>query len=170
MLIYALCRLLHSSQEDNNSAFIVAGLHIVAPAGIFLSAPYTESSYSALSILGYYLYAQGLKERKINHDLAIVASGLVFGTASMFRSNGVLNGVMFAIDLVDILRTSGGRISYRHGCALLAGGALIAAGFATPQVIAYTEYCSAVEDLSSARPWCGSLPPSIYTFVQTHYW
>lgn len=151
------------------NAFIPAALHIIAPAGLFLSAPYSESTFSATSFLGYLLYAHGLKERKAINDLSVIIAGLTFGIAATVRSNGVLNGVMFAFDLAVNIAYFRDKKHLRHSSSLVVGGSFIAAGVVAPQVIAYREYC--MPGISTPlRPWCDSFPPSIYTFVQKHYW
>jgi phosphatidylinositol glycan class V len=43
---------------------------------------------------------------------------------------------------------------------------LVGIGFAAPQVVAYIEYCTG----GKSRPWCTRLIPSIYSWVQDHYW
>jgi phosphatidylinositol glycan class V len=52
--------------------------------------------------------------------------------------------------------------------ATIIAGLLVALGFAIPQFIAYREFCSASD--VDKRPWCHKLPPSIYSWVQSHYW
>jgi Gpi18-like mannosyltransferase len=86
-------------------------MHILSPAGLFLSAPYAESLFSLLSFLGHLLYVYGQPSttkgktppRTILHDLALLASGLTFSLATTIRSNGILFGLLFAHDaLVEL--------------------------------------------------------------------
>ncbi|RMY35001.1 hypothetical protein D0866_04895 [Hortaea werneckii] len=160
-------------------AFATACLHVFSPAGLFLSAPYAESSFALLSFLGCYCYVKAIENRY--HRFAdayqldacwTVAAGLSFGLATTMRTNGLLNGIIFAWDvyivlprLPHILRTRDGEEITRLFATLIAGG-LIAVGFTLPQIVAYTEYCTN----GNTRPWCTALPPSIYSFVQKEYW
>lgn len=50
--------------------------------------------------------------------------------------------------------------------AILVGGTLILVCQILLQGQAYVQYCT----MGHWRPWCGSLPPSIYTWVQQHHW
>ena len=156
---------------------LAAFLHIICPAGVFLSAPYSESLFSAWNNLGFCLYVRAIMEESsglsMRRAMLIVGSGLCIGLAALTRSNGLLGGLVFLMDAVLTARTillqgsSGALVSKLF--ALLCGGSLIALGFAVPQVVAYAEYCvnTNVVDL---RPWCRRLPPSIYIWVQDRYW
>ncbi|KAG0219773.1 hypothetical protein BGX31_011159 [Mortierella sp. GBA43] len=42
-------------------------------------------------------------------------------------------------------------------------------GFLAVQGYGYSLYCS-TDSILERRPWCDSVPPSIYTFVQDFYW
>jgi phosphatidylinositol glycan class V len=151
-----------------------ASLHIVSPAGLFLSAPYAESSCALLSFAGCLLFIKSLGGNgpiKPSHDMIMLLSGVLFGVATTLRSNGVLNGLLL---LEEAFRTlwslkSGFRIaSFRRLIAAGLGGLSVAVGFLLPQYIAWTEYCG--NSQISPRPWCKRTLPSIYTFVQDHYW
>ena len=158
--------------------FIAAGLHVISPAGIFLSAPYSESLFSFLSFSGSCLYAESAMERpKGKFSLGsckLLASGLVFGIATMVRSNGLLSGLIFAYDATWRLGTlylSAQPFGKLLGVVpTLVAGSLIAVGFVVPQYVAWLEYCTDNSAAETLRPWCKKRVPSIYAWVQSHYW
>jgi phosphatidylinositol glycan class V len=156
-------------------AFIAAVLHILSPAGIFLSAPYAESSCAMLSFAGSLLFVKSTTaERKAStgHDALVLLSGIAFGIATTFRSNGILNGLLLLEEASKILwnlQYIFDFVSIRRLVCTGLGGLFVASGFFLPQYIAYTEYCLE-SDVASTRPWCGNTLPSIYTFVQEYYW
>lgn len=158
-------------------ALTAAFLHIISPAGLFLSAPYAESSCALLTLFGVLLFAKSFASKgqpTVGHDLLVLLSGISFGIATTFRSNGILNGLLLLEEAFRVL------ISLRHGFRfttihrLLAtglGGLSVGAGFLLPQYIAWNEYCGQLNaDANSLRPWCQNTIPSIYSFVQDHYW
>ena len=152
-------------------SFTAALLHILSPAGLFLSAPYSESAFSFLSFLAYLFFAKGVvsDRRTVGHDVSLVAAGMWFGCASTFRSNGVLGGLLFAVELLRELSSPPSLASLRKRLSLIVGGTAVAVGFATPQLVAYRTFCSNPQ-LTEQRPWCSKNLPSIYTFVQESYW
>lgn len=159
-------------------ALLVAGLHVISPAGIFLSAPYSESSFSFFNFAGLYLYSKSLnedsKDKLAKRDFFTLSSGLVFGLATTLRSNGLLTGSIFCFEVIhellnfrDIANVSSKL--RRLGTVVLAGN-IMACCAMLPQIIAYFEYCVALNDGQMKRPWCFSRFPSIYAWVQSHYW
>ncbi|KAM0168408.1 hypothetical protein ACHAPF_011026 [Botrytis cinerea] len=157
-------------------ALVTALLHIISPAGIFLSAPYAESSTALLTFLGAFIFAKsfesGESNRTLGHDLLILISGVVFGLATTFRSNALLNGLLLLEEAFRIL------LSLSNGFNIFAvrrliitglGGMCVGIGFLTPQYIAYQEYCG-VTGIVNPRIWCSNTLPSIYAFVQAFYW
>lgn len=159
----------------NRKVAVLAGLlHVLSPAGLFLSAPYQESTYSFLSFTGFLLLANScLQDVSLAaRDALIVLAGASFGLATTFRSNGLLNGIPFAYEFLRgalELVTRPSLASFRKMAVLGVGGLLVAAGSVTPQFWAYQIYCSGSSG-SDLRPWCSELVPSIYSFVQHHYW
>lgn len=157
---------------------LTASLHIVSPAGIFLSAPYAESSFSFLNFAGHYFYAKAMLKhgegRDNLRDLLILLSGVVFGMATTFRGNGLLSGLLLVWDVLScairILQSINLVSNTRHLLALLTSGLLMACIATTPQYLAYGEYCVGRSADSDKRPWCSYWPPSIFTWVQMHYW
>jgi phosphatidylinositol glycan class V len=156
-------------------AFVAAALHIVSPAGLFLSAPYAESSCAMLSFAGSLLFVKSLtakKQKTLRGGILVLLAGIVFGVATTFRSNGILNGLLLleeAIRILWCLQYSFDFASFRRLVFTGIGGLCVGSGFFLPQYIAYNEYCWEM-DVSTLRPWCGKTVPSIYTFVQEHYW
>lgn len=154
--------------------FTVAALHIISPAGLFLSSPYGESSCALLSFTGCLLFTKSLSGNApstTRHDLVVLLSGISFGLATTFRSNGILNGLLLLEEAFRSLwRLNSDRniATLRHLIATGISGLCVATGFLVPQYIAYTEYCGGPE--GPMRPWCTRSLPSIYTFVQDYYW
>ncbi|KAM5350521.1 hypothetical protein ACJ41O_007026 [Fusarium nematophilum] len=158
--------------NDRKLAFLAAAVHILSPAGLFLSAPYAESAFSCLSFVGNLLFALGLKSGpdSLRRNGAVVGAGLAYGISSTFRSNGLFGGILFAVEAVRGLLALADGFTFSKVLRLVApvvGGLLVAIGFVAPQAVAWMRYCT-VE--GEQRPWCSSLLPSIYTFVQDKYW
>lgn len=155
-------------------AFRAAAFHIISPAGIFLSSPYAESSCALLSFIGCFLFTKSIVHKgpnTANHDLLVLLSGICFGIATTFRSNGILNGLLLleeAFRTLLALKHSFSLSVLRRLLATGLGGMCVGAGFVIPQYIAYSEYCGEANEV--LRPWCQRYLPSIYTFVQDHYW
>jgi GPI mannosyltransferase 2 len=157
-------------------ALIASLLHILSPAGLFLSAPYAESSFAMCSFAGYLCFAEARRYPRQHLQLNLIAAGVWFGLATTFRSNGILNGVLFAAELFsevlpDALKKFDLRLSLARCAFVVLGGVCTAAGLVMPQVMAWMRYCSGGSGEEPApRPWCANRLPSIYAFVQSHYW
>lgn len=164
-------------QERARIAFAAAILHTVSPAGIFLSAPYGESIFACLSFAGMLAYAHALHLRKENaareasggiskaEILNTVQSGLLFGLAATVRGNGLLNGILFLWDAMELVLQPQKLIRSASDLSRLAAtilaGILTGAGFAGPQVVAYLEFCT-------VDPYrTGMLNFSIYLYILT---
>lgn len=172
LILYALSKEILDSAPK--AAFVSAALHIFSPAGLFLSAPYAESPFALLQISGYYFYVRSRKRRAAGgafwgHVEAVV-SGVLFGLATTLRSNGLLNGTLFAWDAVEygiaLLKTRFTVQVLQRLTPVVMAGLFVLLGTALPQYIAYQEYCSR----TAVRPWCNGIVPSIYAWVQSHYW
>jgi phosphatidylinositol glycan class V len=175
IVLYRLTQLVFAGERGRRLAFIASILHIITPAGIFLSAPYAESLFALLNFGGHLIYTTGSTPsrsgRSWGNDLLLVLSGAVFGLATTVRSNGLLNGIIylsdFASELCSLPRDGIGVANARKVVALGIAGILVGLGTAIPQWIAYLEYCGGDEN---SRPWCKQTIPSVYTWVQDHYW
>jgi len=153
--------------------FLSAALHIIAPAGAFLSAPYPEPIFSFLNIFGLYLYSSSFLDdgagRKLPRDAKLLGAAVSFAVATTVRSNGILSGFLFAYDAIWQLRMVllhglSWNVVVRLGVIVL-GGCVVALGMVLPQWVAYTTYCT-----TDSRPWCQWTLPSIYGWVQKQYW
>lgn len=154
-------------------SFLAAGLHIISPAGIFLSAPYAESSFSFFNFFGFYLFAESLKEytrsETVKSEGLMLLSGLFFGVASTIRGNGLLSGLLYCLEGVkELIESTNPR--FRRLSSIVLGGSLMAFCAMLPQVLAYSDFCANVNPSEKRRPWCSHQIPSIYAWVQSHYW
>jgi phosphatidylinositol glycan class V len=149
-------------------AVLSSMLHVVSPAGLFLSAPYAESPFACLTLLGHLLAVSSF-DQTVKGDVCLVGAGVLYGISTLFRSNGLLSGLLFAVEAVlasvALLKFKKGD-DVRRLMAAIIGGLFVAAGSVIPQYFAWKLYCSA----ETPRPWCSRLVPSIYTFVQEAYW
>lgn len=164
-----------STQARSRIAFTAALLHTVSPAGVFLSAPYGESTFAMLNFAGTWSYSRAFKLRRggstTKELLYTILAGLLFALASTARSNGLLSGMLFVGDVADAVLHPRDTIlqSRRLLRLVLVGiaGSITAIGFAAPQIVAFREYCM---NNTTPRIWCERIPPSIYSWVQDHYW
>lgn len=157
---------------DAKLALVGALLHVLSPAGLFLSAPYAEATFSLLSFAGYLVYAKScLAQRPATRDVQLILAGVLFGLATTFRSNGILNGIPFAYEFYQQVWVLSRRPvdAVRRLVVLGIGGLCVALGSIIPQFIAYQRFCTD-PSATQLRPWCGSMLMSIYAFVQVHYW
>lgn len=102
-------------------------------------------------------------------DFLLIPAGIVFGVASTVRGNGIFNGIIFAVELLSKVYYQGAS-AVRRCVALVIAGCCVASGVILPQFLAYREYCQSAGAVNDKRPWCDAFLPSIYTFVQRHYW
>lgn len=155
--------------------FLSAALHIVCPAGAFLSAPYGEALFSFLNITGFYIYSSSFLDnsdgRRLSSDVKLLLASVLFSAATTVRSNGILSGIPYAYDAIALayrILTQGlSTDACVRLCVTVVGGSVIAVGIIFPQFLAYTHFCL---DVQSPRPWCEKLIPGIYGYVQAHYW
>ena len=160
-------------------AFLAASLHIISPAGIFLSAPYAESSFSFLAFLGLFIYVKtlagnGSETSESKKRLMVITSGIIFGISTTLRGNGLFSGLLLVYDAIDclchIVRSRQIRLGFPKLVTTCFSGVLMACIAAFPQYLAYGEYCDPEIATEEPRPWCQAWIPSIYTWVQEQYW
>lgn len=173
-LLYGICEEVDTEARHGARSLVVSSLHVIAPAGIFLSAPYGESLFAALTFAGCLAYSRSARGNPLTSTLYLLLAGVLFGVSCTVRGNGIFSGLIFLSDLLQLIWIYAAHASLRSRRALLRAataiiaGMLVAAGAAYPQYLAWTEYCG--HATAGRRPWCESYLPSIYTFVQQHYW
>ena len=165
-----------SQPKRSSMALVAACLHIITPAGLFLSAPYAESLFSLTTFLGFYLYGRSflhpLKDSGLKCHMLLLSSGLCLGVASTIRGNGLLSGLVFVHEAMLYLwntllsDTSLNEIPFQRFCALILSGTTMGIVAIFPQYLAYLDYCTPLQK----RSWCSDRLPSIYAWVQSHYW
>lgn len=176
LMLYQLSWTICPAFADLNPAqfsFLAAGLHIISPAGMFLSAPYSESSFSFFNFLGFYVFAESLKEysrtRKLKSEILMLLSGVIFGVATTIRGNGLLGGLLYGLEGVkELIEPPNPRI--RRLSSIVLGGCLMAVCAMLPHFLAYSHFCVNVNPNEKRRPWCSHQIPSIFAWVQSHYW
>lgn len=178
LVLYGLLTVILDRRQQGNVAFVASVLHVMTPASLFYCAPYSEALFSLLNLTGMLLYAlskasatpEGLT---LTADAYMLGSGVVFALATLIRSNGLLSGLIFLYDVTRYLpRIISGELSFwiiRKVAVTCIAGISIALGFLFPQYLAYKEFCGH-KAVSPPRPWCEKTLPSIYSFVQSHYW
>jgi phosphatidylinositol glycan class V len=178
LVLYHLVTLILQRPDRHQIAFVAAVLHVLTPASLFLSAPYAEALFSLLNFAGMVTYtwsktAARAASPSFREDACKLSSGLLFALASSIRSNGLLSGLIFLYDVAGYLpRLVSAQPSFQDGRRIIVtciAGSLVALGYVGPQYIAYNEFCGS-KNATSSRPWCERTLPSIYTWVQSHYW
>ncbi|PHH82930.1 hypothetical protein CDD82_4253 [Ophiocordyceps australis] len=172
LVLYRLTLMLSGSTK---LALVASALHIVSPAGLFLSSPYAESPFACLSFIGHLLFALAMenKRHQVKWALAMVSAGVVFGLATAVRSNGLSNGLLFVVGAIECFVSLLRKPSMSRAMALAApvlGGLCVAAGSFVPQAVAWKRFCLDLAVGLQPRPWCSRTVPSIYAFVQSEYW
>ncbi|KAF2400936.1 hypothetical protein EJ06DRAFT_476197, partial [Trichodelitschia bisporula] len=194
-VLYYLTLSLTQRHADQRIAFVTAALHIISPAGLFLAAPYPEAPFALLNFTGYLFYSHASSGDPsawaLKNDAYLIISGALFGLATTLRSNGLFCGVIMFYDAIagsirvleglgliptttmsyipSKLRDDVRYIGLRRLLTTVIAGVLVGLGFVGPQYIAWKQFCSGTSE-DEVPVWCNRQIPSIYTWVQTHYW
>lgn len=170
--------ILEKPQQRHQIAFVASVLHILTPASLFLSSPYAEAPFSLLNFTGMLCYALSRAAAKagnptLHEDILKLSTGLFFTFATLMRSNGLLSGLILLYDVARylpcIISMRATLHDMRRIVVTCVSGTLVALGFFAPQYMAYVEFCVQNTD-PVFRPWCERSVPSIYSWVQSHYW
>ncbi|OAV99346.1 hypothetical protein PTTG_04578 [Puccinia triticina 1-1 BBBD Race 1] len=164
-----LFRLTLQLSRSPRHATLVALLHAFAPAPATQVVPYTEPFYALFSFA-----ALDLHHRRPSAGLPVA---LLAAAATALRPLGTLQALIWLPDaLLHLARfraaplspTSVARLA-KHALRILALALITAAPFLYDQYAAYTLFCRHPAPADN-RPWCANPIPSIYLFVQAHYW
>jgi phosphatidylinositol glycan class V len=176
--LYQLLTITVGSRLRHQIAFIGAALHVMTSASLFLSAPYTEAPFSLLNLTGMFLYARSraiaqTRPSSAREDAYKLGSGIMFAFGTLMRSNGLLSGLILLYDVARYLPRVALMQLTVHDARKIAvtctSGVIVALGYVWPQYLAYNEFCTGDRALDGP-PWCMYTVPSIYTWVQSHYW
>ena len=165
VLLYRLT-LRHTGNHD--IAWKAAVLSTICPsAGTTLSSPTPEPFFSLVSLAGMLLLAPTRLKSGTLTDTTFsrrFQAALCFAAATSFRANGVLLAGFLIWDLFWTRRQSPA-----FALRILEASVhvpLAVSPFVVSQVWAHMRFCVPGQE----RPWCTSLVPSVYAFVQEHYW
>jgi phosphatidylinositol glycan class V len=178
VVLYQLLTITVGSRLRHQIAFIGAALHVMTSASLFLSAPYTEAPFSLLNLTGMFLYARSraiaqTRPSSVHEDACKLGSGMMFAFGTLMRSNGLLSGLILLYDVARYLPRVAQMQLTVHDARKIAvtctSGVIVALGYTWPQYLAYNEFCT--EDYAlDGPPWCTHTVPSVYSWVQSHYW
>ncbi|EFP83703.1 uncharacterized protein PGTG_09416 [Puccinia graminis f. sp. tritici CRL 75-36-700-3] len=163
LILYQLT--LKLSSHSTSYSALVGLLHLFSPSPSTQVVPYTEPFYALFSFAAIYLI-----EAKHHWPAAILA-----GIATSFRPIGVIQCLLWIPQwtnhlkqLINNPKQSSALIRFiSTSLKTLLLALITSAPFIYDQYSAYKHYCY---QSSSPRPWCSNRIPSIYTFVQSHYW
>lgn len=147
--------------RSKTTALIACIFYCCSPASVFHSMAYTEAVFGLTTMLGIYLL--------YCHN-SILSASLSFAASAGIRSNGFVNlGFILHHCLKQGLAAlPSSRLAAAGHCTKAAVPAvLVAAPYAAFQYFGYVRYCQQQQE---PRPWCDATIPSLYGFVQSHYW
>ncbi|RKO99435.1 hypothetical protein CXG81DRAFT_27806 [Caulochytrium protostelioides] len=154
--------------HDHARALAAAVLWLFGPSMVVVAGAYTEAAFAACAFLGAYALLHGRRW---------TATALL-AAASALRSNGLLHlpvvvGAHLLTDPRALAQPLGAWPSWRSWrpaprriLAAAVGAAAVGLPVALHQLPAWWAFCYP----SPTRPWCAATPPSVYAFVQSHYW
>ena len=172
--MYSLSKVL---LKDDGLSEAAAHLYALNPANVFYGAAYTESGYALSEFTAGVL----LQENRI------LGSGLFFGLATFFRSNGVLNVVNVVThvgwEMYLLLKNDKNDIRHYRAASFLKRGIIALCLLVLPHyafaMYGDHKYCRTDVFADAPRPYCrpaswknlyGLIPSGMYAFLQKNYW
>lgn len=141
--------------------------YVISPAGIFLTAPYSESFCNVLVITGLWFREAALGKnpvlssfRTLTSVLLYLLSGLLIAISFGVRANSVLFGLFYLYDLQNAWKNR-----LVADCALtIAAGGQLAVAIIVSTWYPYSVFCP------NRGEWCNSWFPSLFSYAQAKYW
>ncbi|KAK6456225.1 GPI mannosyltransferase 2 [Scheffersomyces xylosifermentans] len=163
VLVYYLS--LQFFKQNKTLALRSALLMVVAPAGIFLTANYSENLSNVLSFASILSYDKSINPHDPgkNNTKSIVSkplyvlSGIFTAVNFTVRANSLLLGIPYLLDLFEF-----GLVEDAIWC-LIAGGSVFLSLVWT-SFTAYREFCPARGE------WCNNTLPILFSYAQKKYW
>ncbi|KAL7682068.1 putative GPI mannosyltransferase 2 [Plasmopara halstedii] len=182
LFLYRLCCILLG---DKDTALRASYLFCVAPSSIFMSSIYSESLMCLLSFSGMFYLARHAQAPKASRSfLDLVRSALLFGAASVTRSNGVLLSLHIAWHRLTVSPSPRELSRFLGYWVRTAALGVLAIG---PQIVYFISsmmpYCPSLrqrfgweismDHATEDRSWCTNAKvnwTAMYTFIQSEYW
>lgn len=157
------------TNRSRRVAFAGAIAFCFGPASIFLSALYSESLYAFGTFWGLRVLFDSAGQYN-----ELLRSGLILSITCGARSTGFLNAIFFFVFFLHFFRIRLIR-SWNFSKALemlfviFLSIFLMVAPLLIYQYWSFLRYCQDPEMIKES-PWCLSLVPDIYNYVQKKYW
>eukprot|EP00808_Paulinella_micropora_P025160 g71392.t1 len=174
LAVAGLYRLTYLIFRSERKAYLSTLFFCFSPASIFFNSIYTEGLFACLSFWGFCALADSTQQAWLLPTVffALAASGCYQHAASWIasRSNGILLvSFICAHSLFDFLtQPCTKKFCIATSKSLVSAIVIVMPSYAFQRYAEYRLCASGVTNL--ARPYCGSLVPSVYSFVQRRYW
>lgn len=150
-------------------------IYIISPAGVFLTASYSEAPTAFLSFLALLLREGSIKRDNFNlvnskisirNPILYFLSGSLIAISYNVRSNSILLGALYVYDLYTFLIRND-RIS--DATMAIVTGSQLFVSIVVSIVHPYQQFCSKLSN-SPGPEWCSYYIPSLFLYAQSHYW
>lgn len=155
-------------------ALLSSLFYVISPAGVFLTAPYSESLCSLLCFSALLLrelsmnrssynniYSKTCLKPSIIYKLVYIFSGSLISLAFGVRANSLLFGILYLYDFYEFtIRNK----SFKDSVLSILAGSQLMAAFLFANLFAYKTFCPARGE------WCFERIPSLFSYAQSHYW
>ncbi|EAZ51551.1 multi-pass transmembrane protein [Cryptosporidium parvum Iowa II] len=169
------CELFYKMKIKNVVFPGISTLFFLFPSSnIFNSSMYTESLYSCFNFWGAFLILKAESNShkfgffSIKNFIYLILSVLCMSVTCGIRSNGILNSIPLFFYFVSTSPSIKNILKFiLHWSIAFIMFISTIFPFLAYLIYSYFRYCVYI---SESRPWCKSLIPNIYSFVQDEYW